>query len=233
MGTMDCALAKLSHASRRASSRQGPSQSYNDEVTHVLSVTLLAVAAVATLAASPSPQSASGQGPRPFPGAPAPPATVPQPSAPPTTAPATRAPAAGSPAAGVPAATSAQAPLSPLETALGVSLPASAQLLDTYDAGSGQKYYIFGADTPYADVVLYYRTVLKSGGRELYRAPAPAMHQFDLGRFQEETMAFPPSVVVKDYSGGNPPGYLFVQGTVEKRFKTIIQVVPAPPAAPR
>ena len=59
---------------------------------------------------------------------------------------------------------------------------------------------------------------------------APLMHQFDIGRYQEDTMAYPPSVVVKDYTWNNSPGYLFVAGTSEKRYKTIIQVVaPGPP----
>ena len=52
------------------------------------------------------------------------------------------------------------------------------------------------------------------------------MHQFDLGRYQEESMAYPPSVVVKDYAWNESPGYLVVKGTTEKRFKTIIQIVP-------
>ena len=29
---------------------------------------------------------------------------------------------------------------------------------------------------------------------------APATHQFEIGRFREETMAFPPSVTIKDYT---------------------------------
>ena len=36
----------------------------------------------------------------------------------------------------------------------------------------------------------------------------PAMQQFDLGRFDEDAMAYPPSVVVKDYTWNNSPGYL-------------------------
>lgn len=97
--------------------------------------------------------------------------------------------------------------------------------LDSYDAGRGQRYYIYGTNTPYADIVVYYRNVLKNAGnREIFRAPA--MHQFDLGRFAEETMAYPPSVVVKDYSWNESPGYLVVSGTTEKRYKTVIQIVP-------
>ena len=53
------------------------------------------------------------------------------------------------------------------------------------------------------------------------------MQQFDLGRFDDDTMAFPPSVVVKDYTWNNSPGYLHVAGTTEKRYQTIIQIVPA------
>ena len=55
----------------------------------------------------------------------------------------------------------------------------------------------------------------------------PLMHQFDLGRFQEQTMAYPPSVVVKDYTWNGSEGYLHVSGTASTRYKTIIQIVPA------
>jgi hypothetical protein len=83
---------------------------------------------------------------------------------------------------------------------------------------------LFGSNTTYADNVAFYKKALKDGGRELFKAPA--MQQFDIGRFRQETMAFPPSVVVKDYTWNNSEGYLFVDGTREKRFKTIIQIVP-------
>jgi hypothetical protein len=100
-----------------------------------------------------------------------------------------------------------------------------ADYLDSYDAGRGQRYYIYGTNTPYPDIVIYYRNVLKNASnREIFRAPA--MHQFDLGRFVEETMAYPPSVVVKDYTWNESQGYLVVSGTAEKRYKTVIQIVP-------
>jgi hypothetical protein len=52
---------------------------------------------------------------------------------------------------------------------------------------------------------------------------------FEVGRFREETMAFPPGVTVKDYS---PDGYLNPKrGGEPARFRTIIQIVPAPTAA--
>jgi len=53
------------------------------------------------------------------------------------------------------------------------------------------------------------------------------MHQFDLGRYQDETMAYPPSVVIKDYTWNGSEGYLHVSGATSKRYKTIIQIVPA------
>jgi len=117
----------------------------------------------------------------------------------------------------------------PSERELGVSVYPAAEFIDSYDAGHGQRYYLFGTNAAYADIVGYYKNVLRDGGRELFRAPA--MQQFDLGRFRDDTMAYPPSVVVKDYTwsiDGQPSaGYLFIDGTKEKHFKTIIQIVPA------
>ena len=56
------------------------------------------------------------------------------------------------------------------------------------------------------------------------------MHMFDIGRFREETMAFPPSVTVKDYTWAGSLGYLNPKrGAEPARFRTIIQIVPAPP----
>lgn len=104
----------------------------------------------------------------------------------------------------------------------------SAEFLDVFDAGAGQRYYLYGTNLPYAEIVTYYRTTLKNGGREIYKAPG--MHQFDLGKFQDDVMAYPPSVVVKDYVTPNSPGFLFVSGTTEKRYRTIIQIVPPGPA---
>jgi hypothetical protein len=39
-------------------------------------------------------------------------------------------------------------------------------------------------------------------------------------------MTFQPSVVVKDYTWNNQDGYLYVNGTKQEHFKTIIQIVP-------
>jgi hypothetical protein len=114
--------------------------------------------------------------------------------------------------------------------AAGVPVYPTAEHIGTFDAGAGQQFVLYGSNLPYAEVVSYYRTVLKNGGNEVFRAPMPPTHQFNLGRFNEERMAFPPSVVVKDYTWNNSPGYLHVVGTTEKRYKTIIQIVAPGPA---
>lgn len=173
-----------------------------------LLATVLAVAAAPALSLAQTPVPV----PRPFPGAPAPPS-----SPTPTSVP-------GAGPAGSSQATSAQ------PQTIGPDLPGvpavypTAEYLEAVDAGAGQTYYLYGTDTPFDEVVAYYRTILRDRGREIYRTPGT--HQFDLGRFDDNRMVYPPSVVVKDYAGGDAPGYLFVSGVEEKRFATIIQVVP-------
>jgi hypothetical protein len=187
----------------------------------VVATTAIAMAVVAVaMAQSPPPQQpppAQPPVPRPFPGTTQPAATHAAPPAPPAAAPATPDQQAANP---VPPGTPADVMRVPI-------FPA-AEYLDSFDAGRGQRYYLFGVNSPYATIVAYYRKAIGNGGRELFRTPA--MQQFDLGRFQEETMAYPPSVVVKDYAWGELPGFLFVKGTTEKRYQTIIQIVP--PAGP-
>ena len=52
---------------------------------------------------------------------------------------------------------------------------------------------------------------------------------FDVGRFREESMAFPPGLAVKDYTWGGSAGYLNPKRSEQpERYKTIIQIVPAP-----
>jgi hypothetical protein len=120
----------------------------------------------------------------------------------------------------------------PSEATLGVPIYPGAQFVASYDAGRGQRYYLFGTSADYAQIVGYYRNILRDRGDEVFEEPP--IHMFDLGRFREETMAFPPSVTVKDYTWGGSTGYLNPKAGAEPaRFKTIIQIVPAPPAAPR
>lgn len=102
----------------------------------------------------------------------------------------------------------------------------AAERLDEFDAGQGQRFVIFGTNLPYEDIVTYYKARLRDNGREIFSGPA--MQQFELGRFDDNTMAYPPSIVVKDYSWEGSPGYLHIDGTTEMRYRTIIQIVPAP-----
>jgi hypothetical protein len=111
---------------------------------------------------------------------------------------------------------------------LGVPIYPGAEFVGSFDAGRGQRYYLFGSSTDFLQIVTYYRTVLKQRGELLFEEPP--VHQFDLGKFKEESMAFPPSVTVKDYTWGGSAGYLNPKrGAEPARFKTIIQIVPAPP----
>jgi len=106
----------------------------------------------------------------------------------------------------------------------GVPIYPGAELLTSFDAGGGQFLFLFGTDMPYSDIVGYYKTQFRVSGSEVFRSPA--MQQFDLGQFRSESMAYRPSVVVKDYAGTDTSGgYLHVTGTTEKRYRTIIQIV--------
>jgi hypothetical protein len=102
-----------------------------------------------------------------------------------------------------------------------------AQFVTSYDAGRGQRYYLFGTNADFAQIVTYYKNVLKQRGELVYEEPP--IHMFEVGRFREETMAFPPGVTVKDYTWAGSAGYLNPKrGGEPARFKTIIQIVPAP-----
>ena len=166
---------------------------------------------------------ASAQVPKPFP-KPAPPTPVaPAPQQPPVAPPPERAAAVPTP----PKDASEPAPGS-----LGVAVYPAAQFITSYDAGRGQRYFLYGTTAPFADIVQFYRNTLKQRGELVFEAPP--VHQFDIGRFREETMAFPPSVTVKDYTWGGLLGYLNPKrGAQPQRYPTIIQIVPNPPGAPK
>jgi hypothetical protein len=171
---------------------------------------LLGVASVAT-AQTPPPK------PVPFP-RPTDPSTLP-PKAP-TPSPEVQTPAPA-PAAG-----------EPTEAMLGVPIYPGAQFLASFDAGKGQRYYLYGTLAPFNDIVNYYKAVLKQRGELVF--DEPAMHMFELGRFREETMAFPPGITVKDYTWNGSSGYLNPKrGAKPERFPTVIQIVPLPAATPR
>jgi hypothetical protein len=151
--------------------------------------------------------------PQPFPkpGTQAAPPAKPAPQPPPTTtAPATPAP---------------DAP--PTEAFLGVPVYPGAEFIRSYDAGRGQRFYIFGSAAPFADLVTYYRSVLKQKGDVVF--DVPATHEFDVGKFNEDTMAFPPGVTIKDFQSDTSEGYPNPKRAAQPpRFKSIIQIVPVP-----
>lgn len=126
---------------------------------------------------------------------------------------------------GQPPAITAADKNAPTEQTLGVPIYPGSQFLASYDAGRGQRYYIFGSAAPFVDLVNYYRTVLKQKGDLVF--DAPATHEFDIGKFREETMAFPPSVTIKDYQSDVSEGYPNPKpGGQPARFRSVIQIVP-------
>jgi hypothetical protein len=127
----------------------------------------------------------------------------------------------------VPAPQTAAAGEVPTEVTLGAPIYPSAQYLESYDAGRGQRFYIFGSQSDFLQIVAFYRTILKQKGELIFEEPP--VHMFELGRFREDTMAFAPSVTVKDYTWNGSTGYLNPKPAGSPaRFKTVIQIVPAP-----
>jgi hypothetical protein len=161
---------------------------------------------------------------------------VPQPFPRPPQAPGRPAPSPSAPAAPAPPAADAgmtSAPEgAPTEASLGFPIYPNAQFIASYDAGRGQRYYLFGSELGFAALVKYYQGVLKNRGTLVFEAPAT--HVFEIGRFREETMAFPPGVTIKDYTWNGSAGYLNPKKNGKpERFPSIIQIVPSPPGAPR
>lgn len=160
--------------------------------------------------------------PRPFPRPGSPPAPPPTQPAPAQPAPQTPPPATNRPQ---PAAAPEGAPS---EAQLGVPIYPGAQFLASYDAGRGQRYYIFGSTASFVDLVAYYRAALKQKGELVY--DVPATHEFDVGKYNEDTMAFPPGVTVKDFQSDVSQGYPNPKaGAQPTRFPSVIQIVPAKP----
>jgi len=172
-------------------------------------------------AQTPQPFPRPGTQPPPKPTQPAPstqpPATTPPPAQ--TTPPRAAQPPATQPSPEVkaPSATEVFFPIYP-----------AAQFLASYDAGRGQRYYIYGATALFADVVTFYRTQLDEKGTLVFKEPPT--HMFEIGRFREESMAFPPGVTVKDWAWGGSQGYVNPKPKGSPpRFPTIVMIVPPQP----
>ena len=128
-----------------------------------------------------------------------------------------------------PATTQAGAIEAPTEEMLGFPIYPAAQFITSYDAGRQQRYYLFGTAVGFEAMVRYYANLLRERGNRVF--DEPPTHIFEVGRFREREMAFPPSVTVKDYAWNGSEGYLNPAGG--DRFRTIIQIVPSPPRSRR
>jgi len=151
------------------------------------------------------------------------PAPAPQPATPTASAPQPPAP---------PAAQAATIdPATPSEATLGFPIFPGAQFIASYDAGRAQRYYVFGATASFNDLVTYYRTQLKEKGNLVFQDPAT--HMFEVGKFNDDAMAFPPGVTIKDWMWAGSEGYPNPKpGAQPARFASLIMIVPAPPATP-
>jgi len=146
------------------------------------------------------------------------PAPAPAAAPPPQTAPPTQARAKDDPNA-------------PIAVTLYFPVYPAAQMIGSYDAGRGQRYYVFGTTATFTDAVNYYRTQLDEKGTLVFKEPPT--HMFEVGRFREETMAFPPGVTVKDWTWGGSQGYPNPKlGGQPGRFPTVIMIVPPPTGTP-
>ena len=201
----------------------------NPGVAAVAGATVWTTLTVAALAAT-----VVAQTPQPFPRPAGPPTAdrAPVTQAPAPQVPASQAPATARPPAPTtpPAPPPAVDPGTPTAASLGFPIYPTAQFLASYDAGRSQRYYIFGTTAPYLEIVAFYQKQLDERGDQVFRAPAT--HVFEVGRFREETMAFPPGVTVKDWTDGSQGYPNPKRGGQPARFPTIIMIVPAPPPAP-
>src|SRR5436190_9319674 len=107
----------------------------------------------------------------------------------------------------------------------------TSQFVAAFDAGRGQRYILYGTTAGFAEIVAYYRSQLGDKGDLVFREPPT--HMFEVGKFREDTMAFPPGVTVKDWTWGGSQGYPNPKlGAQPARYPTIIMIVPPPPATP-
>src|SRR5262245_10775660 len=113
----------------------------------------------------------------------------------------------------------------PSESVLGVTVYPGAVFLTSYEAGKGQRFYLYGSSAGYTELLAYYRTLLKQRGTAVFENPPT--HIFEVGRYDENAMAFPPSVTIKDYTAGGNGGFLNPKpGQSPERFPSVIQIVP-------
>jgi len=187
---------------------------------------LLFVAALQSAGQQQPPPPALPPFPRPAPRTPPPATTAPGEPARPATPPTTTTTTTSAPPATSTSAPKTAAPeAAPTEAELGVPIYPGSQFIASYDAGRGQRYYIFGVAASFVQTVEWYRAFLKQKGELVY--DVPATHEFDVGKYDEDRMAFPPGVTVKDYQSEISQGYPNPKrGAQPERFPTVLQIVP-------
>jgi hypothetical protein len=122
-------------------------------------------------------------------------------------------------------------PATPAEATLGFPIYPAARFIASYDAGRAQRYYIFGSTASFDELVTYYRAQLKEKGNLVFEAPPT--HMFEVGKFNNDSMAFPPGVTIKDWTTGGSKGYPNpTPGAEPARFPSIIMIVPSPALPP-
>lgn len=189
-----------------------------------------AVLALAAASARAQPPVARPQPPPAAPGARTPaPAPAPAETARPEAPPAAASPNASAPSpSGTTPAAAADPDAAPAPEQLNAPVFPGAAYLGSYDAGRGQRFHLFGSSQSFAEIVLFYRGVLKDKGELVFEEPPT--HMFDVGKFREDDVAFPPGVTVKDYAVGGSPGLPNpAPGGTPAFFPTVIQIVPPPP----
>src|SRR5687768_12231147 len=67
-----------------------------------------------------------------------------------------------------PPAQSAPSPDVPSEASLGTPVYPGAEFVASFDAGRGQRYYLFGTNASFVEIVNYYKTILKQKGELVY-----------------------------------------------------------------
>ncbi len=123
------------------------------------------------------------------------------------------------------------APYIPTADELGLPIYPQAKFIASYDAGLGQRFYLFGSTAAFADVVNFYKLQLKQKGELIF--DTPATHSFEVGRFKETDVSFAPGVTVKDYTWSGSEGFLNPKpGATPARYPTVIQLVSAPSGVP-
>ena len=118
---------------------------------------------------------------------------------------------------------------------LGVAIYPTAQFLASYDAGRGQRYYLFGTTASFAELVGYYRRQTRRARRSRVQGSADAhVHRRNAGALQGRDDG-----VSAERDGEGLDERRFARLSRTRRsarsrsgFPTVIMIVPPPPGTP-